>query len=97
VDSGVEGEAVALGAGEFEADPMIFGGVFGAENHWTSFQIFDDEFEVAVVEEIAYGEAAADLRNLNGGTSELADVAKFAVVLIEEEEFGLAIFCSYVA
>ena len=84
-DAGVEGEAVGGGALEIEADPVVLRVTAGLEDHGWAGEIFYDDVESsATVEEVAYGEAAADLGNLNGGARESVDVFEGSVALVVE-------------
>ncbi len=64
---------------------MIVLSGFGAENHGAAFEIFNDKFEVSVVEDVADSEAAADLRDLNGRASECTNIAELPVMQVLEE------------
>src|ERR1700688_2503960 len=88
-DSRVEGQAVALGSFQFEADPVVLRATFRPQDGWLAFKIFNDHLEFAVVEEITDGYAAAYLGNFQCRTDELADVLEGAIALIEVQELGL--------
>ena len=90
-NAGIQGESIAANAFELEADPVVEGAAFGTQDHGLTGKIFNDGLEMAVVEEIADGHAAADLRNLDRIAGRLADVFKGAVALVEQEQFRLAI------
>src|SRR5262249_59221835 len=58
LDARADREAIALGARQFEADPMAAGHAGITQNHRAALQILDDDVHIAVVEEVADGEAA---------------------------------------
>ena len=91
-DAGVECEPVVTGALEREAEPVVVRAGLRTKNHGCALEVFDDQFHVAVVEEITNGEAATDLGRLYGWSCLLAEIGEGAVVLVAEEHGGLTIF-----
>jgi hypothetical protein len=79
----VQGERTSFCRLQFEADPMIARASLVAQNHRFALQVLDYYIQVAVIEQVTHGQAAAYLRDLYGRTGKLAYVAKGAVVLIE--------------
>ena len=70
---------------------MILRAPFWTKDHWLALQVFDHDIEASVVEEIADSQSAAYLRNSECRSHPPADIAKGAVVLIEEEKLWLPI------
>src|SRR5260370_31797196 len=71
---------------------MIFGATLGTQDHWLPFQIFNDNFDSPIVEEVTKSCSTAYLRNLNRRSGQVTDVLEGAIVLVQEQEFGLTIF-----
>ena len=90
-DARVEGEAIVGGAFEGETYPVIGGVGFGFEDHGAADEVFDDEIENAAVEEIADGEASADLGDEDGFAGGGAHLAEGSVVLIDVDELWFLI------
>src|SRR6202012_438026 len=86
----VEGKQIAFGSLKLEADPMIDGAALGAQDHRFSLQIFDHNFQVAVVEQVANRKPAAHLRDLYRGSGEFTGVAEGPVVLIKIKQLRLS-------
>src|SRR5580658_9014650 len=85
----VERHAVALYACEFEAYPVPVGDALVLEDDGRSIEGFDNYIEIAVVEEIADGEAARGTRIRYRGTGHRARVTKGSILLVQMKEAGL--------
>ncbi len=67
---------------------------FTRELRWNDLyyqQILHHRFELAIVEEVAHCQSAADLRNLDGRSSQLANVGKRSIPLIQKQQLGLKV------
>ena len=67
---------------------------FTRELRWNDLyyqQILHHRFELAIVEEVAHCRSAADLRNLDGRPSQLANVSKRSIPLIQKQQLGLKV------
>src|SRR5260370_29413664 len=71
---------------------MILGAALGTQDHWLPFQIFNDNFDPPIVEQVTKSYSTAYLRNLNRRPGQVTDVLEGAIVLVQEQELGLAIF-----
>src|SRR5579863_9347103 len=91
LEAGIQRQTIAFGSRQFKFDPVVMVAALVAKDERLAINIFNDDVDAAVVEQIAEGRAAADLGDANGGASQFADVAKGSVVLVQEQEFGLAI------
>ena len=83
-DACIQSQAIALDSFQLEADPVVLRTSPRGAGSWAADEILDHGLELAVVEQIAHGHTAADLRNLDGGAGLLADVLECAVALILE-------------
>src|SRR5271165_1464118 len=87
----VERQAIALGPGQFKTNPVVSWNAVIAQNHRGAIDIADDHVHVAVIKEVAYGEAAGDALLQQRRSGLRAGIAKRAVALIELQQFWLAI------
>ena len=90
-DAGIQGQTIALRSGKLESDPVVLVPALTAQDHRLAIQILDDNVDMAVVEKIAEGRATADLRDLDRGSDNFADIAKGAVVPVQEQELWLVV------
>ena len=60
---------------------MIFGGTLGAQDHWLPLQIFNDDIDSSIVEQVAKSCSTAYLRNLDRRPGQVTDVPEGSIVL----------------
>src|ERR1700679_1562197 len=65
-----------------------------SRNHRTALDIFYDQFEMPIIEEVTDCQSSTCLRNLNSRSRQFAYIAKSPVMLIEKQYFRLTIFGS---
>src|SRR5438477_9898310 len=83
-DAGADSQAMLLGTGQLDRDPMIFRGRRAAQNHGSAIQVFYNHIDPAVVEKISEGGTAGDSGLGQSSSALLAGVAKGAIVAIHE-------------
>src|SRR5271170_5449362 len=81
----IQGQTIALCpcSLQLKTDPMVLRTAFGTKNHRAAHQVFDHHFHLSVVEKVTDGQPAADLRNLDCISSQLAGIPESSVVLVD--------------
>lgn len=80
----IQREPIALYSFQLKTGPMVRRASLRTQDHWLADQVLDDSIESSIVEQIADCHPAAYLLNLHGWSHLSADVAKIAIMLIEE-------------
>src|SRR4051812_48368094 len=80
---------VALGSGEFKTDPMISGYPPVAKNQRGAIDVFDNNVQLAVIEQVTNCKPAGNMRLHQRRSSLLACVAKASVTLIQMKKARL--------
>src|ERR1700678_4400802 len=70
---------------QLKGDPMVHWAALRTQDHRLANKILDDSFHAPIIEEIAYREPAAHLRDLKLRHHTAANVLKRAVVLIQKK------------
>ena len=87
----IQCQAVAFNTFQLKTDPVVLRPPSGRRIIGIAYKILNHSLEPAVVEEIANGHSAANLRNLDRRPRLFADVFESAVALIHEKEFRLKV------
>src|SRR5260370_23147105 len=88
-DARVKRQPIALRSRKLETDPVVIVPAHVAKNHRFAVQILDHDVHASIIEKIPEGRAAADLWHLNRRANFFADIAKGAVMLVQQQDFWL--------
>ena len=89
LDSRAYCKTVALGSAELKADPMISGYPPVAKNQRGAIDVFDNNVQLAVIEQVTNCKPAGNMRLHQRRSSLLACVAKASVTLIQMKKARL--------
>src|SRR6185369_16087857 len=89
LDSRAYCKTVALNSGELKADPMISGYPPVAKNQRGAIDVFDNNVQLAVIEQVTNCKPAGNMRLHQRRSSLLACVAKASVTLIQMKKARL--------
>ena len=90
-DSRIQRETIALGAGQFKADPVTSWNSAISQDHRAAVDVADDDIHVPVVEQVSDCETARDVAFHQSFAGQIACVAEGAVLLIEMKHLRFAI------
>ena len=96
--AGADGGAIALGADEFEFDPVLLVAAVVAQQGWKVVEVEDEHIHAAVVEVIAEGRAATGETLADAGAELGGDVLEFSIAeVFVDEAWVLEAFAEVVA
>src|ERR1035437_1237218 len=94
LDSRVKCHTVAGYTCKFETHPVASLNPRVLEERWRSINVFNDQIQIAGVEDIAYSKSSGNSSFRQRGSRQTARITEATVTLVQLQECGLLVACS---